>query len=167
MCTRCPLLPHYFHHINSEFLVDQTWGGHERKPQLLPLPPRPSDPPFLLVAHTKNEEQNTRSLCGGFTYKRLPTTTTNTFRREQCGSNFAEGQMSTHLPCSFTTFAKEKTHFHPLLLWRVSSPNPLIFYPQKTFTDYRALLLLKPFPKIVSSDDDNYKVTRLSQFSVV
>ena len=168
MCTRCPLLPHYFHHINSEFLVDQTWGGHERKPQLLPLPPRPSDPPFLLVAHTKNEEQNTRSLCGGFTYKRLPTTTTNTFRREQCGSNFAEGQMSTHLPCSFTIFLR-KTHFHPLLRDASSSFNPLIFF-LKNFHRLSSTfpIVKKPFMKIgCSSDDDNYEVTRLSQFSVV
>ena len=69
-------------------------------------------------------------------YKRPPTTTTNTFRREQCGSNFAEGQMSTHLPYSARSqFFLRKTHFHPLLR-DASSSQPSDFLPKKTFTDY-------------------------------
>lgn len=176
MCTRCPLLPHYFHHINSEILVDQTWG-HERKPQLLPPLTAPSSSfrsSFSSGSSHKKTKNKTREapvwllhIKGRRLPPRIPLEENNValiLQKVKC-------QLISPIPLVHNFFFCERLIFTPyyetLLLL-----NPLIFF-LKNFHRLSSMrwtfpiVKKKPFMKIGSSDDDNYEVTRLSQFSVV
>ena len=171
MCTRCPLLPHYFHHINSEILVDQTWG-HERKPQLLPPLTAPSSSfrsSFSSGSSHKKTKNKTREapvwllhIKGRRLPPRIPLEENNValiLQKVKC-------QLISPIPLVHNFFFA-KDSFSPLITRRFF--NPLIFF-LKNFHRLSSTfpIVKKPFMKIgCSSDDDNYEVTRLSQFSVV
>ena len=178
MCTRCPLLPHYFHHINSEILVDQTWG-HERKPQLLPPLTAPSSSfrsSFSSGSSHKKTKNKTREapvwllhIKGRRLPPRIPLEENNValiLQKVKC-------QLISPIPLVHNFFFA-KDSFSPLITRRFffCLLNPLIFF-LKNFHRLSSMrwtfpiVKKKPFMKIGSSDDDNYEVTRLSQFSVV